>query len=145
MATAKERAAAKKRSAAAKKAAKTRAANAAAAQQPQVDRGPKPPTEEEQQAAQAQASAPPEESSQKDAAVEVEQRELLEPYQPHHQPLEASGVDQYDVEADREAARTAQRNEHNTRVGDGAEGYEDERDEQRELHRRRTVGTLVAP
>jgi len=66
-------------------------------------------------------------------------------YQPKHLPLGNAGLDQHSAEADRSAERAEQRAEHNERVGGAGEGYEDEQEEQRELHRRRTVGTNVAP
>ena len=124
-------AAEKKRSEAAKKAAKTRKQNEQKA--PQVDRQRSQPQSEESkpdEQAQTNEQAQSDEQAQQDAPVEVEQREVKEPTREQ--------ASQHSFQNDRENEKNLQRVAHNVRTG-GGEVYENELEDQRDLHRRRTA------
>jgi hypothetical protein len=79
-----------------------------------------PPTEDQPvEQSQSDSADQPVEQSQSDESAE-ESKEELAPYQPKHRPLQNAGVDQHTAEEEREAARRAQREEHNRRVGDAS-------------------------
>jgi len=115
----------KRRSEAAKKAAKTRKQNEQKA--PQVDRQRSQPESEEPKLDEQAASNGDE---QQDAPVEVEQREVKEPT--------SEQASQHSFQNDRENEKNLQRVAHNVRTG-GGEVYENELEDQRDLHRRRTA------
>lgn len=83
--------------------------------EPQVEQSV-PPVEEQQSAPQVEQQAPTgEPRSERQAKVSN-----LSEYRPRRQKLENAGLDQHAAEEDRTQARSAQREEHNSRVGDAS-------------------------
>lgn len=105
----------KKRSAAAKKAAQTRKENEEKAQAEQAQEEPREETQEERDSAG---------DARRDRVRTPGQRgkDPEQVYEPVHEPLQASDLDQHSLEEKRQAELTAARDEHNRRTGDASRG-----------------------